>query len=101
MISAKLRASAECCEATTIFAKARRSSGGRPVGDKDVDEGEIAEAHRHGLDAVLVVGDGSEPLPTDCDVVGIAGPRAPRAGPPSTSWSAPNWGRSPRPTRKC
>ncbi|MEV8569665.1 four-carbon acid sugar kinase family protein [Streptomyces sp. NPDC051322] len=34
----------------------------------------LAQAHRQGLDAVLVVGDGSRPLPTDCDVVGIAGP---------------------------
>ncbi|MER5439486.1 four-carbon acid sugar kinase family protein [Streptomyces sp. NPDC002790] len=34
----------------------------------------LAQAHRHGLDAVLVVGDGSRQLPTDCDVVGIAGP---------------------------
>jgi uncharacterized protein YgbK (DUF1537 family) len=34
----------------------------------------LAQAHRHGLDAVLAVGDGSGPLPTDCDVVGIAGP---------------------------
>ncbi|MFE3856151.1 four-carbon acid sugar kinase family protein [Streptomyces griseorubiginosus] len=34
----------------------------------------LAQAHRHGLDAVLVLGDGSRPLPTDCDVVGIAGP---------------------------
>ncbi|MDX3233206.1 four-carbon acid sugar kinase family protein [Streptomyces sp. ME19-01-6] len=34
----------------------------------------LAQAHRHGLDAVLVIGDGSRPLPTDCDVVGIAGP---------------------------
>ncbi|MCG8970471.1 four-carbon acid sugar kinase family protein [Streptomyces sp. CL12-4] len=34
----------------------------------------LAQAHRHGLDAVLVVGDGSGPLSTDCDVVGIAGP---------------------------
>lgn len=34
----------------------------------------LAQAHRHGLDAVLVVGDGCRPLPTDCDVVGIAGP---------------------------
>lgn len=34
----------------------------------------LAQAHRHGLDAVLLVGDGTQPLPTDCDVVGIAGP---------------------------
>ncbi|MFJ9179187.1 four-carbon acid sugar kinase family protein [Streptomyces sp. NPDC102360] len=34
----------------------------------------LAQAHRHGLDAVLVIGDGSRQLPTDCDVVGIAGP---------------------------
>jgi uncharacterized protein YgbK (DUF1537 family) len=40
----------------------------------------LAQAHRHGLDAVLVVGDGSWPLPTDCDVVGIAGPSRSLAG---------------------
>ena len=34
----------------------------------------LAQAHRYGLDAVLVVGDEGRPLPTDCDVVGIAGP---------------------------
>jgi uncharacterized protein YgbK (DUF1537 family) len=32
----------------------------------------LAQAHRYGLDAVLVMGDA--PLPTDADVVGIAGP---------------------------
>lgn len=32
----------------------------------------LAQAHRHGLDAVLAIGDA--PLPTDVDVVGIAGP---------------------------
>ncbi|MFE9707621.1 four-carbon acid sugar kinase family protein [Streptomyces sp. NPDC005930] len=41
----------------------------------------LAQAHRHGLDAVLVVGDGSRPLPTDCDVVGIAGPSRSLGGP--------------------
>jgi 3-oxoisoapionate kinase len=34
----------------------------------------IAQAHRYGLDSVLVVGGGDTPLPTDVDVVGIAGP---------------------------
>lgn len=34
----------------------------------------LAQAHRYGLDAVLVVGGGDTPLPTDADVVGIAGP---------------------------
>lgn len=34
----------------------------------------IAQAHRYGLDSVLVVGGGDAPLPTDVDVVGIAGP---------------------------
>ncbi|MEV0597704.1 four-carbon acid sugar kinase family protein [Streptomyces sp. NPDC050315] len=34
----------------------------------------LAQAHQYGLNAVLVVGDGRAPLPTDCDVVGIAGP---------------------------
>jgi len=33
----------------------------------------LAQAHRYGLDAVLVVGD-DVPMPTDADVVGIAGP---------------------------
>jgi uncharacterized protein YgbK (DUF1537 family) len=33
----------------------------------------LAQAHRYGLDAVLVVGD-EGPLPADADVVGIAGP---------------------------
>jgi uncharacterized protein YgbK (DUF1537 family) len=32
----------------------------------------LAQAHRHGLEAALVIGDG--PLPTDADLVGIAGP---------------------------
>src|SRR6476660_5947552 len=36
----------------------------------------LAQAHRYGLDAVLVIGDGGAdtPLPADADVVGIAGP---------------------------
>jgi len=34
----------------------------------------LAQAHRYGLDAVLVIGGGDNPLPTDADVVGIAGP---------------------------
>lgn len=34
----------------------------------------LAQAHRYGLDAVLVVGEGYGPLPADADVVGIAGP---------------------------
>ncbi|MEE1760368.1 four-carbon acid sugar kinase family protein [Streptomyces sp. SP18BB07] len=34
----------------------------------------LAQAHWHGLDAVLVIGDSGRPLPADCDVVGIAGP---------------------------
>jgi len=34
----------------------------------------LAQAHRFGLDAVLVIGGGDTPLPTDADVVGIAGP---------------------------
>src|SRR5689334_1017947 len=34
----------------------------------------LAQAHRYGLDAVLVVGGSDTPLPTDVDVVGIAGP---------------------------
>ncbi|WP_369201163.1 four-carbon acid sugar kinase family protein [Streptomyces sp. PU-14G] len=34
----------------------------------------LAQAHRYGLDAVLLVGDSSRPVPADCDVVGIAGP---------------------------
>lgn len=39
----------------------------------------LAQAHRHGLDAVLLVGDGA--LPADADVVGIAGPARSLAGP--------------------
>ena len=41
----------------------------------------LAQAHRYGLDAVLIIGDvsadgddGGTPLPADADVVGIAGP---------------------------
>lgn len=34
----------------------------------------LAQAHRYGLDAVLVVGEGDGPLPAGADVVGIAGP---------------------------
>jgi uncharacterized protein YgbK (DUF1537 family) len=34
----------------------------------------LAQAHRYGLDAVLVLGAGETPMPTDADVVGIAGP---------------------------
>jgi uncharacterized protein YgbK (DUF1537 family) len=34
----------------------------------------LAQAHRYGLHAVLVIGDGDTPLPADADVVGIAGP---------------------------
>lgn len=34
----------------------------------------LAQAHRYGLDAVLVVGDGDAEIPADADVVGIAGP---------------------------
>ncbi|RZT18262.1 uncharacterized protein YgbK (DUF1537 family) [Mycobacterium sp. BK558] len=34
----------------------------------------LAQAHRYGLDAVLVVGGGDTPLPTDADVIGVAGP---------------------------
>jgi uncharacterized protein YgbK (DUF1537 family) len=34
----------------------------------------LAQAHRYGLDAVLVLGGGDTPLPTDADVVGVAGP---------------------------
>ena len=34
----------------------------------------LAQAHRYGLDAVLVIGGSDTPLPTDVDVVGIAGP---------------------------
>jgi uncharacterized protein YgbK (DUF1537 family) len=33
----------------------------------------LSQAHRYGLDAVLVVGGSDTPLPTDADVVGIAG----------------------------
>ncbi|WP_285313976.1 four-carbon acid sugar kinase family protein [Pseudarthrobacter sp. fls2-241-R2A-168] len=38
----------------------------------------LAQSHRHGLEAVLVIGD--TPLPTDADVVGIAGPSRSLAG---------------------
>ena len=31
----------------------------------------LAQAHRYGLDAVLVIGGGDTPLPADADVVGI------------------------------
>jgi uncharacterized protein YgbK (DUF1537 family) len=34
----------------------------------------LAQAHRYGLDAVLVLGGGDTAMPTDADVVGIAGP---------------------------
>ena len=34
----------------------------------------LAQAHRYGLDAVLVVGGGDAPMPTHADVVGVAGP---------------------------
>jgi len=34
----------------------------------------LAQAQRYGLDAVLAIGDGAEPLPEHADVVGIAGP---------------------------
>ena len=34
----------------------------------------LAQAHRYGLDAVLVVGGGDTPMPTHADVVGVAGP---------------------------
>ena len=34
----------------------------------------LAQAHRYDLDAVLVVGGGDTPMPTNADVVGIAGP---------------------------
>ena len=34
----------------------------------------LAQAHRYGLDAVLVVGGGDTPKPTHADVVGVAGP---------------------------
>jgi uncharacterized protein YgbK (DUF1537 family) len=34
----------------------------------------LAQAHRYGLDAVLVVGGGDTSIPTDADVVGVAGP---------------------------
>ena len=38
----------------------------------------LAQSHRYGLEAVLVIGD--TPLPTDADVVGIAGPSRSLAG---------------------
>lgn len=38
----------------------------------------LAQSHRYGLEAVLVIGDAS--LPTDADVVGIAGPARSLAG---------------------
>ncbi|AFR28941.1 four-carbon acid sugar kinase family protein [Arthrobacter sp. Rue61a] len=38
----------------------------------------LAQSHRYGLEAVLVIGD--SPLPTDADVVGIAGPARSLAG---------------------
>lgn len=38
----------------------------------------LAQSHRYGLEAVLVIGDG--PLPADADVVGIAGPSRSLAG---------------------
>ncbi|ELT43562.1 four-carbon acid sugar kinase family protein [Arthrobacter nitrophenolicus] len=38
----------------------------------------LAQSHRYGLEAVLVIGDG--PLPGDADVVGIAGPSRSLAG---------------------
>jgi uncharacterized protein YgbK (DUF1537 family) len=38
----------------------------------------LAQSHRYGLEAVLVIGDA--PLPTDTDVVGIAGPSRSLAG---------------------
>ncbi|HWC20800.1 MAG TPA: four-carbon acid sugar kinase family protein [Flexivirga sp.] len=41
----------------------------------------LAQAHRYGLDAVLVVGEGDGPLPVDADVVGIAGPSRSLGGP--------------------
>ena len=47
----------------------------------------LAQAHRYDLDAVLVVGGGDTPMPTNADVVGIAGQRA-RWWRLSTSWSA-------------
>jgi uncharacterized protein YgbK (DUF1537 family) len=34
----------------------------------------LAQAHRYGLDAVLVLGGGDTAMPTDADVVGVAGP---------------------------
>ncbi|HJU98870.1 MAG TPA: four-carbon acid sugar kinase family protein, partial [Jiangellaceae bacterium] len=34
----------------------------------------LAQAHRYDLDAVLVVGGGDTPMPTNADVVGVAGP---------------------------
>lgn len=43
------------------------------LGDDLTGAGDVlAQAHRHGLEAAMVIGDG--PLPRDADVVGIAGP---------------------------
>jgi uncharacterized protein YgbK (DUF1537 family) len=51
----------------------------------------LAQAHRYGLDAVLALGAGGEiQMPTDADVVGVAGPAAPWVGRPSTRSSAPS-----------